>query len=175
MRLWRYHRFDHPLVPAFIRRRQRHQVPRSLRPLGTSDRLQSVLHLPERRQPCGQPQYRLQHIGDQDQAKVKQTCDGNELCNLGRAERIGDVDPRYGTFKYTRVAYSCVDADGMIAEPTTIKTGKCAGNVGIIYLLNRDAIFVHCNCFHCGIGLYTVVVNMVKLNNKIIIIIIKHL
>ena len=64
-------------------------------------------------------------LAAQDLAKVKQTCDGIELCNLGRpGSIIGGDDPCYGTFKYMRVAYSCVDADGMIADPTTIKTGK---------------------------------------------------
>ena len=60
----------------------------------------------------------------QDLANVKQTCDGIELCNLGPPNSIIGGDPCVGTFKYTRVAYSCVDADGMIADPTTIKTGK---------------------------------------------------
>ena len=60
----------------------------------------------------------------QDLAQVKQTCGGIELCNLGRPGSIIGGDPCYGTYKYMRVAYSCVDADGMIADPTTIKTGK---------------------------------------------------
>ena len=61
-----------------------------------------------------------------DLVKVKKRCDGLTLCDIGGkpAGFIAD-DPCYGTSKYIRVRYSCVDDEGVVvSDPISSRIGK---------------------------------------------------
>ena len=58
-----------------------------------------------------------------DRQKIREMCDGQSTCTINNQRELFG-DPCRGTYKYTRVAYACVDENGMINDRSRIRTGE---------------------------------------------------